>query len=191
MNERPGPVRRVAQPISLKGRALRLLSGREYSRFELERKLAEHEAQPGELVKALDELQAKGFISDQRAAASVVHRRSGRMGAARVAQEMQRKGLGAELVSEAVQSLRDTEYDRALEVWRRKYGQRLAAADESAVDETHDAAHDEAPVDSQIARQNAAREKVRQMRFLLTRGFAPEVIRRVVREGPEGLDDGL
>ena len=188
MNERPGPVRRVAQPISLKGRALRLLSGREYSRYELERKLAEHEAQPGELVKALDELQAKGFISDQRAAASVVHRRSGRMGAARVAQEMQRKGLGAELVSEAVQSLRDTEYDRALEVWRRKYGQRLAAADEGTDDAS---AADETPVDPQVARQNAAREKVRQMRFLLTRGFAPEVIRRVVRDGPEGLDDGL
>jgi regulatory protein len=187
MNERPGPARRVAQPISLKGRALRLLSGREYSRFELERKLAEHEAQPGELAKALDELQGKGFISDQRAAASVVHRRSGRMGAARVAQEMQRKGLGAELVSEAVQSLRDTEYDRAMEVWRKKYGHRLAVAAESAVDETHD----EAPADPQIARQNAAREKVRQMRFLLTRGFAPEVIRRVVRDGPEGLEDDL
>jgi regulatory protein len=183
MNERPGPARRVAQPISLKGRALRLLSGREYSRFELERKLAEHEAQPGELVKALDELQAKGFISDQRAAASVVHRRSGRMGAARVAQEMQRKGLGADLVSEAVQSLRDTEYDRALEVWRKKYGHRLAVAEEGA--------GDEAPVDPQIARQNAAREKVRQMRFLLTRGFAPEVIRRVVRDGPEGLESDL
>ncbi len=185
MNEQP--TRRVAQPISLKGRALRLLSGREYSRYELERKLAEHEAQPGELAKALDELQAKGFISDQRAAASVVHRRSARMGAARVAQEMQRKGLGAELVSEAVQSLRDTEYDRALEVWRRKYGQRLAAA----VDSDGQNAEDETPVDPQIARQMAAREKVRQMRFLLTRGFAPEVIRRVVRDGPEGLEDDL
>ncbi|MFZ4288800.1 regulatory protein RecX [Variovorax sp. HJSM1_2] len=181
MNEQSA--RRAVPPISLKGRALRLLSGREYSRYELERKLAPHEAQPGELARALDELQAKGFISDQRAAASVVHRRSARMGAARVAQEMQRKGLGQALVSEAVQSLRDTEYERALEVWRKKYGHRLVAADESAVDE--------APVDPQIARQVAAREKVRQMRFLLTRGFAPEVIRRVVRDGPEGLEDDL
>ena len=37
---------------SLKGRALRLLSQREHSRAELERKLAPHEEVPGELAKA-------------------------------------------------------------------------------------------------------------------------------------------
>ena len=51
---------------SLKGRALRLLSGREHSRLELERKLAPFEEEPGSLAAALDELQAKGFISEQR-----------------------------------------------------------------------------------------------------------------------------
>ena len=67
--------------LSLKGRALRLLSGREHSRQELERKLASHEAEPGEMQRALDELQAKGFIDEQRVVDSVVHRRSGRLGA--------------------------------------------------------------------------------------------------------------
>ncbi|HWT19538.1 MAG TPA: recombination regulator RecX, partial [Variovorax sp.] len=43
---------------SLKGRALRLLSQREHSRAELERKLARHEEAPGELARALDELAA-------------------------------------------------------------------------------------------------------------------------------------
>ncbi|MEN9669921.1 MAG: hypothetical protein RL018_198, partial [Pseudomonadota bacterium] len=50
--------------ISLKGRALRLLSGREYSRAELVKKLAPFETTEGELAKALDELQAKEFINE-------------------------------------------------------------------------------------------------------------------------------
>ena len=66
----------VTAPISLKGRALRLLSSREYSRAELLRKLGPHEEMPGELVKVLDELAVKGFVSDQRALESLVHRRA-------------------------------------------------------------------------------------------------------------------
>ena len=44
---------------SLKGRALRLLSQREHSRTELERKLAQHEEVPGELAKGFGFLQSK------------------------------------------------------------------------------------------------------------------------------------
>ena len=71
------------QKLSLKGRALKLLAAREHSRSELEKKLASHEEVPGELAQALDELQAKGFISEQRVVESVFHRRAGRLGAAR------------------------------------------------------------------------------------------------------------
>ena len=81
------------QKISLKGRALRLLAGREHSRAELERKLAPHEEAPGDLRRALDDLQAKGFIDEQRVIESVVHRRSVKLGASRVRQELQAKGL--------------------------------------------------------------------------------------------------
>ena len=88
--------------ISLKGRALRLLSGREHSRAELLRKLRPHETEPGELAKALDELEAKGFISEQRVIESVVHRRSVKLGASRVRQELQAKGLDPQAVAEAV-----------------------------------------------------------------------------------------
>ena len=41
-------------PLSLKGRALRLLGAREHSRAELERKLASFEEEPGSLAEALD-----------------------------------------------------------------------------------------------------------------------------------------
>ena len=143
--------------ISLKGRALRLLAGREHTRAELEKKLAPHEQEPGEVQRALDELQAKGFISEQRVVESVIHRRSARLGAGRVKQELQAKGVSAEAVAEAVDRLRGTETERAREVWRKKFGEPAADA--------------------------AGRAK--QMRFLASRGFGAEAIRRVVR----GADD--
>jgi regulatory protein len=139
-------------PLSLKGRALRLLSGREHSRSELERKLAGHEDEPGQLRRVLDELQAKGFIDHQRVADSVVHRRSGKLGAARIRQELQAKGLDAELVAHAVNGLRATELQRAREVWTRRF--------------------DAPPAD--------AAERAKQARFLAARGFDGEVIRRVL-----------
>lgn len=142
--------------ISLKGRALRLLAGREHSRAELQRKLKAHETEPGELVKALDELEAKGFINEQRVLESVVHRRSGRLGAARVRQELQAKGLDPVAVAEAVAGLQGSEEARAREVWRKKFGH--------------------PPGD--------AAERGKQMRFLLTRGFSAEAVRRVVRGAP-------
>jgi regulatory protein len=145
------------QTLSLKGRALRLLAQREHSRPELERKLAGHETESGELARVLDELEAKGFISEQRVVESVVHRRAARLGAGRVKQELQAKGVSPEAMAVAVDALRRTEVDRAREVWRRKFGE--AAPD--------------------------AAGRAKQMRFLASRGFGAEAIRRVV----SGADD--
>jgi len=72
--------------LSLTGRALKLQSMREHSRRELERKLARFEEQPGQLAAVLDDLQAKGFISEERVIASVVQRRAGKFGAERIRQ---------------------------------------------------------------------------------------------------------
>ena len=137
---------------SLKGRALRLLSQREHSRLELERKLAEHETEPGQLAKALDELQARGFISEERVVESVVHRRAAKLGTARLKQELNAKGLSGEIVSEALEQLRGTELERAREVWARKFGEPATEP----------------------------KEKARQIRFLVSRGFAAEVVRKIV-----------
>lgn len=140
-------------PPSLKGRALRLLSGREHSRAELVRKLQRFEEEPGSLGTALDELEAKGFISEQRVAESVVNRRSAKLGASRIKQELQAKGLDPQLVCDAVADLRDTELARAQVVWLKKFGS--VAEDATAA--------------------------ARQMRFLAARGFSGDAIRRVVK----------
>ncbi len=89
-------------PLSLTGRALRLLSSREHSRAELERKLKQHEEEPGALAKVLDTLAAKDFINEGRVVESVLHRRSAKLGTQRIKQELQAKGLEPDAVAEAV-----------------------------------------------------------------------------------------
>ena len=148
---------RLAVKPSLKGRALRLLSQREHSRKELEQKLKPHEETPGELAEALDFLAAKDFINEKRVVESVVNRRASKLGAARVRQELFAKGLPADDIAEAVEAMRSTELDRALLVWRKRFGT--------------------PPLD--------ASERAKQVRFLVSRGFAPEVVRRVVAGADE------
>jgi len=145
-------VARLAMKPSLKGRALRLLSQRDHSRKELEQKLKPHEETPGELAEALDFLAAKDFINEKRVAESVVNRRSTKLGAARVRQELMAKGLPADDIADAVQAMRGTEFERALVVWRKKFG----------------------------APPSDASERGKQVRFMVSRGFAPDVVRRVV-----------
>ncbi|RUP24789.1 MAG: recombination regulator RecX [Curvibacter sp.] len=150
------------EKISLKGRALRYLAQREHSRAELERKLAFHEEVPGELAQALDELQARGFIDEQRVIESLLYRRASRLGAGRLRQELQAKGLQGEAVQQALAGLRDTELERAREVWRRRFG----------------------------SLPTEASERARQTRFLMARGFSSEVVRQVL--AGRGLEeDGL
>lgn len=143
------------QKPSLKARALRHLAAREYSRAELEARLARHlapEDESGAIARVLDELTAKGFISDARVVESVLHRRAGRLGATRVLHELRVKGLSDDLVEAAGERLRASELDRAREVWRRKFG--------------------ELPRD--------AAERARQTRFMAARGFAGETVRKVI-----------
>ena len=153
------PGRRAKPEPSLKARALRLLSMREHSRLELERKLSQYETREGELAEALDALTARGFISDERVADSLLHRRSAKLGASRIKAELQAKGLDETVVREAVEQLRSTELERAREVWCRKFGQ--------------------PPAD--------AAERAKQMRFLAARGFSGETIRKAI-QGADELD---
>ncbi len=146
----------MAQPgfkLSLKGRALRLLSQREHSRAELVRKLSPHEEAPGELAQALDDLQAKGFIDETRVLESVLNHRASKLGNGRIKQELQAKGLAPAAVSQAMLDLKDSEFARAQNIWQKKFGS-------PAVD---------------------ANERAKHYRFLLTRGFSSEVVRKVVK----------
>lgn len=147
--------------LSLKGRALRLLSQREHSRAELVKKLSPHVQEGESLTAVLDDLEAKDFINETRVVESVVHRRAARLGAARIRQELQGKGLAGEMVAKAIEQLHATELERAQQVWARKFG---APAPDAA-------------------------GQARQMRFLLTRGFSADAVRRVLRGAAQRSDD--
>jgi regulatory protein len=141
------------RPVSLKGRALRMLSRREHTRTELERKLGPHETQAGELAQVLDDLQAKGFISEARVVESLVNQRAARFGLARLRQEMQQKGVSDQAQQEALATLKASEPERARLVWEKKFG----------------------------APPQTDQERARQIRYLMSRGFAAEVVRKLVR----------
>ena len=137
---------------SVKARAVSLLAQREYSRQELTDKLTAAQASPEEVEQALAQLEAKGLVNDARVVETLVNRRSGKLGASRLRQELEANGVSAEMVAETMAGLKGTELARAQAVWQKKFGQ--------------------------LAATSAERNK--QARFLASRGFSGDVVRQVV-----------
>lgn len=142
---------------SLKMRAVGYLSRREHARDELARKLAPHAEDPDEVERVLNALEKEGWLSTERFAQSLVHRRASRQGAARIVQELRQHGVDDAQVSELREQLRATEYERALEVWQKRFG----------------------------ARPEDRAAYAKQARFLASRGFAHDVIRRILGAGDD------
>ncbi len=160
------------QSPSLKARALRLLSMREYSRKGLEAKLTElatkgakgkpesveeedfllEKALSAQILEVLDDFEARGWLSDQRFAQSLVRRRSERFGARKIQDELERSGVGSKESAELLKSLKETEFQRAQALWQRKFGE--------------------------VAQEQ--KERARQYRYLASKGFSSEVVSRVV-----------
>jgi regulatory protein len=162
-------------PLSLKARAVGLLAQREQSRAELRRKLLRIEQQRQQrLANAsgadasddesdateremavdalLDVLAADGYLNEARFVESRVHQRASRFGTQRIQQELAQHGLRLDAEQQA--ALRETELERAREVWLKRFGPEPA---------------------------REAAEQARQTRFLLARGFAPDLVRRLLK----------
>lgn len=138
--------------LSLKGRALKLLAQREHSRLELLRKLSPHVEDGEDLPAILDELEKRGFISVERVVESVIRSKAGRFGTARVLHDLRSKGLDDETVRQASEQLRGSEHARAWAVWKQRFG----------------------------SPAQTPQERMKQMRFLASRGFGGDVVRKVV-----------
>ena len=144
---------------ALRARALGCLSRREYSRDELYRKLAPYTEDPDKLNSLLEDLKARGWLSDQRFVEQIVHARQGKFGSQRVAHELRQKGVAEELIGTALEQVKEGELEAAKAVWQRKFG-RL-------------------PVD--------AKDRAKQIRFLQSRGFGGDIIRNVLKHGDDGV----
>lgn len=150
------------QPLSLKARALGYLSRREHSRTELRRKLAPHAESAEEVDALLDWLERENWLSNARFAESVVHRRAGRYGTARLMQELKTHQLGEETLGEVKAQLQATEVDRARALWEKRFGH--------------------PPAD--------LAERAKQVRYMTARGFSRSVVSRIIAGADEMLDDG-
>lgn len=144
---------------SLMARAVDLLSRREYSRRELTQKLKPHAESEEQLTALLDQLSERTWQSDQRFAEQFTRAKGSRYGSLRLRYAMREKGLDAEIIEQALEGQNDLELAR--QVWQRKFG---------TLPETRE-------------------DKARQVRFLASRGFPSEVIRRVMGGAIDAFDD--
>ncbi|HLX22862.1 MAG TPA: recombination regulator RecX [Usitatibacter sp.] len=142
------------EPISLKARAMRLLARREHSRHELSRKLERIAGDDEDVTVVLDELSAKGWLSDARFAEQSVRAKARRYGPLKVAHELRAKGVDDEAIAAAFRAAGSDGAANIESVWRTRF--KAAPGDD--------------------------RERARQVRFLQGRGFALDAVLRFFRE---------
>ena len=81
-----------------------------------------------------------------------MHARQVKFGSAKVANELRQKGVADDLVRDAVEKVKENELENALEVWRKKFKAPASNRDEWA----------------------------KQARFLQSRGFGFDIIKKVL-----------
>lgn len=128
-----------------------ILSRRDHSRRELERKLAAAFPEHTDLIPSvLNRLQEQSYLCDFRFAQSYIRYRSSQgFGPARLVQELQIKGVGQSVTESAMLDLEEGDLDWrkiAEQVWEKKFG----------------------------GPPSDIKEKSRQSRFLMYRGFLIE-----------------
>ena len=139
----------------LRNKALRLLTTREHSREELLRKLAQAkvrrtreeakapEPDKDDIASLVDDLITQGWQSDDRYAEAIVRRLTGQASRRFIGEKLAQAGIKKDVAATALEALEQDEMDVAQALWTRRFG--------------------EAPKDD--------KERQRQIRFLLSRGF--------------------
>jgi regulatory protein len=145
----------------LRQQAIRLLARREHTRVELARKLAGLGTQE-EIDAVLADMEASQLQSDNRTAESYLRSNASRLGASRLRHTLKTRGVAPELIEEQLaQADLPDELERARAAWSRKFS----------------------------AAPNGAKEWARQARFLQSRGFAGDIVRKLLKEPMGGIDE--
>lgn len=144
---------------SLRVRAMEILSRREVSRLELQRKLAPYAETEEELAGVLDEFAQSNWQSDERFTEMFVRSKSKKLGSLRLQQELMNKGIDHETIAEFLPNS-DSELQHAIDILHKKFKQ--------------------PPSDFG--------EKQKQMRFLQYRGFSMDTIQAAVRQTWQDAD---
>ena len=139
---------------SIKATAIRMLARREYGRAELGERLIAKGADRDEVTKTLDLLQRLGYLSDARFAHALVAQKTGRYGKRAITHALKQKQVAPDAAQDALATIAgNDELAEATALWQRKFG--------------------EPPKDE--------RDKARQVRFLLARGYGLSTALKVLR----------
>ena len=123
MNDTPGRRRRPRPPQTATQRALGLLTRREHSRRELERKLTARGVDAGEAQAAVAKLADAGWQDDGRFGESLVRSRAGSgYGPRHIRAELGTHGLGDEAIDAAMASFEGDWTALARDLVRRRFG---------------------------------------------------------------------
>lgn len=137
--------------------AYRWLARRDRSRAEMRGYLERYCSDADAVERLLDDLSARGWLSEDRLADQVIRSRRARGSAQRIRQEMSRRGISADVITQSTVGLDDGDLATAVRLLRKRF--RLPAADQA--------------------------ERERQLRFLLNRGFSRAIALKAVRASAE------
>ncbi len=163
-----GRARPVDEPASVgaaRNRAVGLLSRRDYPRGALKGRLTDAGFETGAAEAAVTELEDERLVNDERYVEAAVASRTARgQGPIRIALELRRMGVAAELITRAVDARAPDWVERAQALRRRRFGAGAAAG---------------------------GAQRNRQARFLLYRGFTGEQVRTALGRAGTELDEDL
>jgi regulatory protein len=106
-----------------------------------------------ELDELMVKLEAQSWLSDERFAESLVRRKSERYGSLKIVDELKQQGIEGDSLLEIKERLKISDATRAWELWQRKF-------------------------DSMVTKD--PKEKSKQMRYLVSKGFPLSVVTRIV-----------
>jgi regulatory protein len=145
----------------LRQQAIRLLARREHTRVELARKLAGL-GTPEEIEAVLADMEVSQLQSDNRTAENYLRSNASRLGTSRLRHTLKTRGVAPEMIEDQLaQADLPNEIERARAAWSRKFSA--------------------APAD--------AKEWARQARFLQSRGFAGDIVRKLLKQPLEAQDE--
>lgn len=170
--------------VNLLAKAVAILSAREHSEKELRQRLKRYTDDEAAIDAVVTRLQHENWQSDERFVETFVQSKEQRWGNQKILQALSQHDLDSEQLSDLKEDLRESEYQRAREVWIKRFGAKYGVDlyDSHAIDD-----YETLDENEQQDFQEQAKDKAKQIRFLASRGFSADVVYRVVnsRGAPE------
>ncbi|WP_113906417.1 regulatory protein RecX [Aliidiomarina celeris] len=140
-----------ADPKAIEERAVYLLSRREHSRMELQRKLTQKGFEPDAVAQVLEQLEARNWQSDARFSSSFIRQKSQqRQGPRKILAQLSERGVQGEAVQAELEAQNIDWFALAREALYRKF---------------------------KVPAGTDPKERARRQRFLASRGFSMAHIR--------------